>query len=120
MARKMCRLAADPNYLWDSPIEKEILMPIVHAANDIGLLIPRFVSKEYGKLYLFITNDPQQHGQPFQLGFLFFVDTNKIVGDDENEKRKVIISLIKDGLIEMGKTHGWSKEHIDELFVKVK
>ena len=120
MGRKGSRLAADPNYLWDSPIEIDTLMPIVHVVNDIGFLIPRFVSKEYGKMYLFLTDDPKQHGQPLQLGFLFFVDTDKIVGDDKDERRKVIIALIKDGLIEMGKTHGWSKEHIDELFVKVK
>ncbi|AZR59649.1 hypothetical protein [Eikenella corrodens] len=114
------RLAADPNYLWESPIKEDSLMEIVHIVNEIGELIPRFVFKEYKKMYLFLTDDPQQHGSRLQLGFLFFVDTDKIVGDDKDERRKVIISLIKDGLIEMGKTHGWSKEHIDELFVKVK
>lgn len=119
MARS--RLAADPNYLWTSPIQHNLLMDAVHVVNDIGFLIPRFVSQEYKKMGIFLTDDPLEHGKRHHIGFLFYIDVSKYENiEDKDERRKVIISLIKDGLIEMGKTHGWSKEHIDELFVKVK
>lgn len=114
------RLTADTNYLWESPIPKEILMPIVHIVNEIGFMIPRFIHKEYGKMCFFLTDNPQQHGSPLQLGFLFYIDTEKILNAHEEEQRNVIISLIKEGLIKMGETHGWSEEHIADLFKKVK
>lgn len=116
---KRSRLAADPNYLWTSPIEEEILMPIVHIVNEIGFLIPRFISKEHKKLYLFITNNPSDHGVQFQLGFLFFVDDKKIKESSELNRNELIKSEIKEGLIKMGDNYDWDKEIVDSLFQKI-
>ena len=113
---KRSRLAADPNYLWISPIDEQILMNVVHVVNDIGFLIPKFISQEYKKMYLFLTDNPAEHGEPLKLGFLFYIDISKIKNASDNDQNIIIQYLIKDGLIKMGEKHGWNEEHINNLF----
>lgn len=119
--RKYLRLAADPNYLWTSPIAEEKLMPMVHTINEMGYLIPKFVSKTHKKLYLLLTDNELEHGKQFTqgYGFFFFIDVEKIDFSDEKNLKETTKSLVKQGLITMGSQYDWDKETIEILFEKV-
>lgn len=121
--KRYCTLQVDPNYLWQSPVEKEIHGIVSAVTYFLDFLLIKFLSKKYKKIYMYLTDDEKIHGQPYKFGFFFFVNQEQIIQAKKEERTAIIAQQIENGLIKMsgmGELYDWTKEDVEFLFKPIK
>lgn len=118
--KRYVALDVDWNYYWKSPLPEDLIAEVRSVVCKIDRLIPKFISKKYKKIFLYLTDDPEVHGDKFSYGFFFYIDEERVANvKGQPERQNEIFSIIKSGLISMGELHDWNESVIENLFADI-